>query len=132
MEDLWCVAVGVFQVWVFVVVFLIMLPAMFGLSLGVTGVYIQILVKILQVTSVFFSLFSLLEFSLLVLVCPRENLPAVARSTPYLICLFSYEMCSRRHRVRGHLKITFFIVGHVTNPEGSAGAARRPCASAQR
>lgn len=50
MEDLWCVAVGVFQVWMFVVVFLIMLPAMFGLSLGVTGVYIQILVKILEVT----------------------------------------------------------------------------------
>lgn len=50
MEDLWCVAAGVFQVWVFVVVFLIMLPAMFGLSLGVTGVYIQILVRILEVT----------------------------------------------------------------------------------
>ncbi|KAM7392401.1 hypothetical protein PAMA_007493 [Pampus argenteus] len=48
MEDLWCVAAGVFQVWMFVVVFLIMLPAMFGLSLGVTGVYIQILVKILE------------------------------------------------------------------------------------
>ncbi|XP_026210482.1 glycerol-3-phosphate acyltransferase 3 [Anabas testudineus] len=48
MEDLWCVAVGVFQVWMFVVVFLIMLPAMFGLSLGVTGIYIQVLVKILK------------------------------------------------------------------------------------
>ncbi|KAI3361894.1 hypothetical protein L3Q82_002218 [Scortum barcoo] len=48
MEDLWCLAVGVFQVWLFVVVFLIMLPAMFGLSLGVTGVYIQILVRILE------------------------------------------------------------------------------------
>lgn len=49
MEDLWGVVVGVFQLWMFVVVFLIMLPAMFGLSLGVTGVYIQILVKILEV-----------------------------------------------------------------------------------
>ncbi|XP_041666091.1 glycerol-3-phosphate acyltransferase 3 [Cheilinus undulatus] len=48
MEDLWSVAVGVFQVWMFVVLFLIMLPAMFGLSLGVTGVYIQVLVKILE------------------------------------------------------------------------------------
>uniref|UniRef100_A0A3B4WZP8 Glycerol-3-phosphate acyltransferase 3 n=1 Tax=Seriola lalandi dorsalis TaxID=1841481 RepID=A0A3B4WZP8_SERLL len=48
MEDVWSVAVGVFQVWMFVVVFFIMLPAMFGLSLGVTGVYIQILVKILE------------------------------------------------------------------------------------
>ncbi|XP_040914258.1 glycerol-3-phosphate acyltransferase 3 [Toxotes jaculatrix] len=48
MEDIWCVAAAVFQVWMFVVVFFIMLPAMFGLSLGVTGVYIQILVKILE------------------------------------------------------------------------------------
>lgn len=49
MEDLWGVAVGVFQLWMFMVVFLIMLPAMCGLSLGVTGVYIQILVKTLEV-----------------------------------------------------------------------------------
>lgn len=49
MEDLWGVAVGVFQLWMFMVVFLIMLPAMCGLSLGVTGVYIQVLVKILEV-----------------------------------------------------------------------------------
>ncbi|KAG7231890.1 hypothetical protein INR49_010122, partial [Caranx melampygus] len=48
MEDLWSLAVGVFHVWMFVVVFFIMLPAMFGLSLGVTGVYIQILVRILE------------------------------------------------------------------------------------
>uniref|UniRef100_A0A3Q1F892 Glycerol-3-phosphate acyltransferase 3 n=1 Tax=Acanthochromis polyacanthus TaxID=80966 RepID=A0A3Q1F892_9TELE len=48
MEDLWSVAAAVFQLWMFVVVFLIMLPAMFGLSLGVTGVYIQVLVKILE------------------------------------------------------------------------------------
>lgn len=48
MEDLWTVAVAIFQLWMFVVVFLIMLPAMFGLSLGVTSVYIQILVKILE------------------------------------------------------------------------------------
>ncbi|CAK6983451.1 glycerol-3-phosphate acyltransferase 3-like [Scomber scombrus] len=48
MEDLWSLAAGVFQVWMFVVLFLIMLPAMFGLSLGVTGVYIRILVQILE------------------------------------------------------------------------------------
>lgn len=51
-EDLWCLAVGVFQAWMFVVLFLIMLPAMFGLSLGVTGVYIQILVKVLEVPEI--------------------------------------------------------------------------------
>uniref|UniRef100_H2VEX1 Glycerol-3-phosphate acyltransferase 3 n=1 Tax=Takifugu rubripes TaxID=31033 RepID=H2VEX1_TAKRU len=46
--DMWCVAVGIFHAWMFVVLFLIMLPAMFGLSLGVTGVYIQILVQVLE------------------------------------------------------------------------------------
>lgn len=49
MDDLWSAALGLLQLWIFVVVFLIMLPAMFGLSLGVTGVYIKILVKILEV-----------------------------------------------------------------------------------
>ncbi|XP_033933038.1 glycerol-3-phosphate acyltransferase 3-like isoform X2 [Pseudochaenichthys georgianus] len=42
------VVVWFFQLWMFVVLFLIMLPAMFGLSLGVTGVYIQGLVHILE------------------------------------------------------------------------------------
>ncbi|XP_029371372.1 glycerol-3-phosphate acyltransferase 3 isoform X1 [Echeneis naucrates] len=48
MEGLWSLALAVFQMWMFVVVFLIMLPAMFGLSLGVTGVYIQMLVHVLE------------------------------------------------------------------------------------
>ncbi|KAF0031833.1 hypothetical protein F2P81_016388 [Scophthalmus maximus] len=48
MDDPWRAAVGVFQAWMFVVVFFIMLPAMFGLSLGVTGVYIRVLVRILE------------------------------------------------------------------------------------
>ncbi|XP_071770406.1 glycerol-3-phosphate acyltransferase 3 isoform X1 [Centroberyx gerrardi] len=48
MEDLWGVAVLLFQLWISVVLGLIMLPAMFGFSLGVTGVYIQILVQILE------------------------------------------------------------------------------------
>ncbi|KAM9338520.1 glycerol-3-phosphate acyltransferase 3 [Symphorus nematophorus] len=48
MDDLWCVASAVFQLWMFVVLVLIMLPAMFGLSLGVTSVYINVLVQILE------------------------------------------------------------------------------------
>uniref|UniRef100_A0A8C8E2K9 Glycerol-3-phosphate acyltransferase 3 n=1 Tax=Oryzias sinensis TaxID=183150 RepID=A0A8C8E2K9_9TELE len=34
--------------WLLIVVFFIVLPAMFGVSLGVSGVYIQVLVRILQ------------------------------------------------------------------------------------
>uniref|UniRef100_A0A3B3BFY9 Glycerol-3-phosphate acyltransferase 3 n=1 Tax=Oryzias melastigma TaxID=30732 RepID=A0A3B3BFY9_ORYME len=45
----WAVAAAAFQLWALVVVFFIVLPAMFGVSLGVSGVYIQILVRILQV-----------------------------------------------------------------------------------
>uniref|UniRef100_A0A8C6NKE6 Glycerol-3-phosphate acyltransferase 3 n=1 Tax=Nothobranchius furzeri TaxID=105023 RepID=A0A8C6NKE6_NOTFU len=48
MEDMWSVAGVIFKLWMFMVVFFIMLPAMFGLSLGVTGVYNLILVKILE------------------------------------------------------------------------------------
>lgn len=50
MEDLWSIAVVLLQVWFSVMIGFIMIPAMFGLSLGVTSVYIQILVKILEVT----------------------------------------------------------------------------------
>lgn len=49
MEDTWGAALLLFQVWITVLLGLIMLPAMFGFSLGVTGVYIQMLVKILEV-----------------------------------------------------------------------------------
>ncbi|TDH02445.1 hypothetical protein EPR50_G00173290 [Perca flavescens] len=48
MEDFWALAVQLLHMWMFVVFFLIMLPAMFGLSLGVTGVYIKVLVHILE------------------------------------------------------------------------------------
>lgn len=48
MEDPRNVVEVLFQVWLTVVVFLIMVPAMFGLSLGVTGVYIKLLVKTLE------------------------------------------------------------------------------------
>uniref|UniRef100_A0A8C7ZV21 Glycerol-3-phosphate acyltransferase 3 n=1 Tax=Oryzias sinensis TaxID=183150 RepID=A0A8C7ZV21_9TELE len=36
------------SLWLLIVVFFIVLPAMFGVSLGVSGVYIQVLVRILQ------------------------------------------------------------------------------------
>ncbi|CAL8322593.1 unnamed protein product [Lota lota] len=48
MEDPWGTALALFQVWISVLLCLVMLPAMFGLSLGVTGVYIEILVHILE------------------------------------------------------------------------------------
>ncbi|RVE66199.1 hypothetical protein OJAV_G00124560 [Oryzias javanicus] len=48
MADPLSVAAAAFQLWALVVVFFIVLPAMFGVSLGVSGVYIQILLRILQ------------------------------------------------------------------------------------
>ena len=51
MEDPWGTALALFQVWISVLLCLVMLPAMFGLSLGVTGVYIKILVRILEVST---------------------------------------------------------------------------------
>lgn len=52
MEGAWDVALVLFQVWLSIVVGLIMLPAMFGVSLGFTDIYIKVLVKILEVKSI--------------------------------------------------------------------------------
>ncbi|ROL47516.1 Glycerol-3-phosphate acyltransferase 4 [Anabarilius grahami] len=48
MEGVWDVAFVLFQVWLSIVVWLIVLPAMFGVSLGFTDIYIKVLVKILE------------------------------------------------------------------------------------
>ncbi|KAL2099741.1 hypothetical protein ACEWY4_004135 [Coilia grayii] len=48
MEDAWDIAWLLIQLWISVVVFLIMLPAMCGASLGVTEMYIKVLVKTLE------------------------------------------------------------------------------------
>jgi len=52
MEGAWDVALVLFQVWLSIVVGLIMLPAMFGVSLGFTDIYIKVLVKILEVKAI--------------------------------------------------------------------------------
>uniref|UniRef100_A0A8C1ZJP3 Glycerol-3-phosphate acyltransferase 3 n=1 Tax=Cyprinus carpio TaxID=7962 RepID=A0A8C1ZJP3_CYPCA len=48
MEAAWDIAFVLFQVWLSIVVGLIMLPAMFGMSLGFTDIYIKVLVKTLE------------------------------------------------------------------------------------
>lgn len=52
MEGAWDVALVLFQLWLSIVVGLIMLPAMFGVSLGFTDIYIKVLVKILEVKAI--------------------------------------------------------------------------------
>lgn len=49
MEGAWEITLVLFQVWLSIVVGLIMLPAMFGVSLGFTDLYIKVLVKTLEV-----------------------------------------------------------------------------------
>uniref|UniRef100_A0A671M867 Glycerol-3-phosphate acyltransferase 3-like n=1 Tax=Sinocyclocheilus anshuiensis TaxID=1608454 RepID=A0A671M867_9TELE len=48
MEGAWDIAFLLFQVWLSIVVGLIVLPAMFGVSLGFTDIYIKVLVKTLE------------------------------------------------------------------------------------
>lgn len=48
MEGAWEITVVLFQVWLSIVAGLIMLPAMFGVSLGFTDLYIKVLVKTLE------------------------------------------------------------------------------------
>nr|XP_055035366.1 glycerol-3-phosphate acyltransferase 3 isoform X2 [Misgurnus anguillicaudatus] len=48
MDGAWDIACVLFHVWLFIVVGLIVLPAMFGVSLGFTDLYIKVLVKTLE------------------------------------------------------------------------------------
>ncbi|XP_053559225.1 glycerol-3-phosphate acyltransferase 3 [Bombina bombina] len=48
MEDFKAVAYQVFTVWITIIIALIMLPSMFGISLGISEVYMKIIVKILE------------------------------------------------------------------------------------
>ena len=97
MADPWSALALVLQLWIFMVLFLIMLPAMFGLSLGVTGVYIRVLVRILEVP------------------------PARGGSVRVCVCV-----CVRSG-VRGQMKTCVSAVGNDPYPEGKAGAAQHTC-----
>lgn len=50
MEDLISAAAKVLSVWLTVVITLIVLPSVFGVSLGISEVYMRILVKTLEVS----------------------------------------------------------------------------------
>uniref|UniRef100_A0A4W5RR84 Phospholipid/glycerol acyltransferase domain-containing protein n=1 Tax=Hucho hucho TaxID=62062 RepID=A0A4W5RR84_9TELE len=49
MEDFWVVVLAGLKVWVYLIVALLMVPAMFGFSLGISETYMKILVKTLEV-----------------------------------------------------------------------------------
>ncbi|XP_034026638.1 glycerol-3-phosphate acyltransferase 3-like [Thalassophryne amazonica] len=48
MEDLWALALWGLKVWLCLIITLIMLPAMFGISLGISEIYMSILVRTLE------------------------------------------------------------------------------------
>ncbi|KAG7239244.1 hypothetical protein INR49_029534 [Caranx melampygus] len=48
MEDFWAGALWALKIWLYLIVFLIMIPAMFGFSLGISETYMTILVKTLE------------------------------------------------------------------------------------
>lgn len=51
MEDFWAGMLWALRVWLYLIVSLIMIPAMFGFSLGISETYMTILVKTLEVCS---------------------------------------------------------------------------------
>ena len=51
MEDFWAGALSALKIWLYLIVGLIMIPAMFGFSLGISEIYMNILVKTLEVLS---------------------------------------------------------------------------------
>lgn len=48
MEDFWTGALWALKIWLYLIIFLIMIPAMFGFSLGISETYMTILVKTLE------------------------------------------------------------------------------------
>lgn len=49
MEDFWAGALWALKIWLYLIIGLIMIPAMFGMSLGISETYMTILVKTLEV-----------------------------------------------------------------------------------
>lgn len=49
MEDFWAGALWVLKIWLYLIIGLIMMPAMFGFSLGISETYMTLLVKTLEV-----------------------------------------------------------------------------------
>ena len=49
MEDFWSMALQGLKIWLYLIVASIMVPAMFGFSLGISETYMSILVKTLEV-----------------------------------------------------------------------------------
>lgn len=49
MEDFWAGAVWALKIWLYLIISLIMIPAMFGFSLGIAETYMTLLVKTLEV-----------------------------------------------------------------------------------
>lgn len=54
MEDFWAMTLWVLKIWLYLIVSLIMIPAMFGFSLGISETYMTILVKTLEVNLLLF------------------------------------------------------------------------------
>uniref|UniRef100_A0A672ZKB0 Glycerol-3-phosphate acyltransferase 3-like n=1 Tax=Sphaeramia orbicularis TaxID=375764 RepID=A0A672ZKB0_9TELE len=48
MEDFWATGLWVLKIWLYLIISLIMIPAMFGFSLGISETYMTILVKTLE------------------------------------------------------------------------------------
>lgn len=49
MDDLWAGALWALKAWLYLIISLIMFPAMFGFSLGISETYMTVLVKTLEV-----------------------------------------------------------------------------------
>lgn len=49
MEDFWAGVLWAMEIWLYLIIGFIMIPAMFGFSLGISETYMTILVKTLEV-----------------------------------------------------------------------------------
>lgn len=100
MEDFWAGAFWALMIWLYLIIGLIMIPAMFGFSLGISETYMTILVKTLEV--LLFYCYALGRYcQLLVHDCLLHVL---------LFCSGPRWRCRRQTQTSEHLKPLYLMV----------------------
>lgn len=108
MEDFWAGALWALKIWLYLIISLIMIPAMFGFSLGISETYMTVLVKTLEVLWGWLLLFGCLMLSLL--FCLVKQL---LDTNVLLFCSGPLWRCRRRKQMSGCLKRPHLMVSRM-------------------
>lgn len=106
MDDLWSGSFWVLKIWLCLVISLIMIPAMFGFSLGISEAYMTVLVKTLEVLLVFLVVFTAVQA--LGRCCQPPGLERLM--CVLLFCSGPLWRCRRQKQMSRHFKPLHLMV----------------------